>query len=538
MLLSTTNFLAFCDKLGWTWNRLKPLVGLTANQAAPVAGTVQAASLALQNLVVGLNDWEQETDFISGVNIALGNANIERVAKYVVVNPTQDLDSHFTARGSEVDSSITDTSSYLSYYNGGGGGSLFSVLVDPGFAALYAAIVGTNLPVAGVMSPAIHPVVDSTVSAYAMGQKNTAGTFNAGTAVNTGLYSAVNPIVEVVTDFSGGSAPPAVTIAGTDNTGVTSTTWSVTLTGNNPAAAVATAVLAAPPFSATTLYEAGDIVSASMTLNGAIDNSVTTITAASSSTGVPATPFAIQIDTEQLWVSAISGTSWTVTRGYNGTTAASHNDKSVVTVVAAATNLNGSITSGATTIVVNNAAVFPSPNYVLVIGSEQMLVTAASGNSLTVTRAYNSTTGAAHANLALVSLGNLNLNYQSTIEQLNTAPTGATWSLLSGPIVGQKRQTVLVGSTTGIVAGTVLTVDAGLPTQEVIIVEAVGTGTITAVFQLAHTAGATLTGNQSYATTPSVSGRRLVSVSGITLTLSSHSAGAVRVCGRQDRVAV
>ena len=69
-------------------------------------------------------------------------------------------------------------------------------------------------------------------------------------------------------------------------------------------------------------------------LDGAINNSVTSLTSSTSSfpTGVTQTvPFMIKIDSEVLLVTAKSGTTFTVTRGYDGTTAASHLDDAPIT---------------------------------------------------------------------------------------------------------------------------------------------------------------------------------------------------------------
>lgn len=72
------------------------------------------------------------------------------------------------------------------------------------------------------------------------------------------------------------------------------------------------------------------IVGAVTRLNGAINASTTSITVVSD-TGFPATPFNIQIDFEEMTVTAgLPGTGWTVTRAANGTTAAEHGDNAVV----------------------------------------------------------------------------------------------------------------------------------------------------------------------------------------------------------------
>jgi hypothetical protein len=69
------------------------------------------------------------------------------------------------------------------------------------------------------------------------------------------------------------------------------------------------------------------------TLSGAINASVTSLTVASA-TGWPTTgDFRILIDSEILLVTAVSGTTFTVTRGAESTTAASHSDGAAITHV-------------------------------------------------------------------------------------------------------------------------------------------------------------------------------------------------------------
>jgi GH18 family chitinase len=60
------------------------------------------------------------------------------------------------------------------------------------------------------------------------------------------------------------------------------------------------------------------------TLTGGIDASTPTLSVASSA-GFPAPPFVAGVGSELLNVTAVSGTTWSVTRGYNGTTASTHN---------------------------------------------------------------------------------------------------------------------------------------------------------------------------------------------------------------------
>ena len=70
----------------------------------------------------------------------------------------------------------------------------------------------------------------------------------------------------------------------------------------------------------------------------------------------------------------------------------------------AATNLASAITNSATSLTVNNGSVFPSSgNFRIIVANEIMLVTAVSGNTLTVTRGQESTTAQAQSAGAAVT---------------------------------------------------------------------------------------------------------------------------------------
>ena len=103
------------------------------------------------------------------------------------------------------------------------------------------------------------------------------------------------------------------------------------------------------------------------------------------------TGFVIQVDAEQMLVTGIAGNNFTVTRGFNGTAAPAH----------AAGN-----SVAQTTITVADISQFPATTpFVIQVDSEQMRVTAISGNQFTVVRAVNGVL-ASHAQNALVSQGN------------------------------------------------------------------------------------------------------------------------------------
>ncbi len=79
----------------------------------------------------------------------------------------------------------------------------------------------------------------------------------------------------------------------------------------------------------------------STTLGSGIDNAVTSLTVASSASFPSAGDFRVRIDSEILIVTAVSGTTWTVTRGAEGTTAASHSSGAAVTHVLTKGGLEG-----------------------------------------------------------------------------------------------------------------------------------------------------------------------------------------------------
>jgi hypothetical protein len=132
------------------------------------------------------------------------------------------------------------------------------------------------------------------------------------------------------------------------------------------------------------------------------------------------------------------------------------------------------------------------------------------------------------------------VTYTKTLTGNN--PTGPLSGITVTPgITIAARQTVALSSVTGIVVGSVLVINKGLPDTETIVVEAVPATTITAVFKLAHSAGATVDGYATYPAGNASTGanRRLQRLTvAPSLTLSSHSAGGVRCSGVQDRVAI
>jgi hypothetical protein len=145
---------------------------------------------------------------------------------------------------------------------------------------------------------------------------------------------------------------------------------------------------------------------------GGINNAATSLTV-TSSTGMPAAPFVVQVDSEDMNVTAKAGNVLTVARGFNGTTAASHTNGTSVYVA---------------TVLPTAFASFPSTNgFTFLIGSEQMTVTAGAGTATwTVTRGDNGTTAAAHA--ALAPLNQVSM----TVASSSNFPSSGNYVILVG----------------------------------------------------------------------------------------------------------
>jgi len=141
--------------------------------------------------------------------------------------------------------------------------------------------------------------------------------------------------------------------------------------------------------------------SAGGTTSGNINKTAGSFNVAETSAPPTGTPFTIQVDSEQMTVNTrtlVSGSTYTyaVTRAVNGTTAAAHSSGTAfnyqIPACATPCNFNVTETTGPPS----------STPFVIRVDSEQMQVTArtlVSGSTYTytVTRAYNSTTAAAHS---------------------------------------------------------------------------------------------------------------------------------------------
>lgn len=128
------------------------------------------------------------------------------------------------------------------------------------------------------------------------------------------------------------------------------------------------------------------------------------------------------------------------------------------------------------------------------------------------------------------------LNFTGTFAVVN--PAAAVATTLVGAATANARQSVTLTSAAGVAVGSWLTIEAGTPREESVLVEALAGAVITAVFKKAHNAASAVTGSHTLALTPATAGRRARDVTGITINITGHTGGAVRIEGAQDRVPI
>lgn len=125
------------------------------------------------------------------------------------------------------------------------------------------------------------------------------------------------------------------------------------------------------------------------------------------------------------------------TNAFGGTFTLSYvDDQPAITSPVA--NIPTSVTGNSETIVVENGSAFPATPFVIRVQNEEMLVTARSGNSLTVTRGHNSTTVTAHPDTATVS--------EVVFSRLATSLVAPVQSTLAAPVDLSSPGTVTVAN--------------------------------------------------------------------------------------------
>ncbi len=264
--------------------------------------------------------------------------------------------------------------------------------------------------------------------------------FTAVGTTNTGFLVAVKKDYAQVLQAAAGVASPATsaTVSGTEWYYKPGTTTQVGGTLTNAVGNTSSSFTAGGTLSANLATAAGgsgtlaaamgpltDTFSSLGTLAAAINTTSSTSIKVTETTTPPATPFVIKVDSEQMNVTARTtggGCSaptycYTVARGYNGTSAATHSNGAAVTY--------RSVTGCPSPCTFNvNETVAPSTGtpFTIQINSEQMQVTnrvlvSGSTYAYTATRPFNGTTAASHSSGATVS------------EVVTTCPTSCSFNV-------------------------------------------------------------------------------------------------------------
>lgn len=117
-------------------------------------------------------------------------------------------------------------------------------------------------------------------------------------------------------------------------------------------------------------------------------------------------------------------------------------------------------------------------------------------------------------------------------------PTAAVATTLGEALTAArgKKDTVTLASGTGVIAGSVLRINASGPNEEYVVVESVSTDDVVTFIRKNHASGEAVAFNRPLLLTPGTGGRKCASISNIVLTISNHTAGTVRIVGKQPRV--
>lgn len=229
-LISTGHAAAYADRVAAWWVLAKAALG-SRSEAVPLVPSGRNVAANLQTDVLGFVDFEQITDLAASANDFLNRTTVE----YVFLqsrNVLAALNDHCRRRGASVNSLILDLPGYLSYYNGL---TPFSCLLHPAVLEPWALLLNVNaLPAAGVMAPAISPLADATAYPNGYATRAVGGSATLGVTLPS-TYCGSRLAAVVTADFVGGSAPPTVTVTGTDHLGNAGAAWTGTLSGNNPA---------------------------------------------------------------------------------------------------------------------------------------------------------------------------------------------------------------------------------------------------------------------------------------------------------------
>jgi hypothetical protein len=343
-----------------------------------------------------------------------------------------------------------------------------------GYTATPATRGGTNLTIAGngssffngarfINSSYGKPVIRECDCSIASGYSKKTGPSASGTMDVTfyGGVSATTALNTAITSASPG-VPTALSLAITNTRSTTSTTLTAAITSTsstlitvniastvevNSVLLIDSEVMVVTAVSGTTLTVTRGAAgtTAATHLTGSLVR--TNIVKVSSSTGIAAGSV-ILIDSELVTVTSTSGSgNLLVTRGTGGTTATNHLINATVSNTIRVNSSTG-ITAGS----------------VLLIDSEKLAVVSVSGNYLVVTRGVTKTTSASHSAGATVQVLTPNSFFEEVTPRTNPMPTGTRVTVFGGPSeILTGTYYYLIDSTPPQLANTVANAMANIP---------------------------------------------------------------------------
>lgn len=231
-LISIGNMLVLQDDYGAAYNLLKTQLGLSTDTIVP--GNVRNLINNALVTAVNLADATQEIDLVASNSLqnAILNLTANILSPSYLRRPVDDLNSHCQKNGGLVAASITSIDTFMSYYNGGGGGLAFSNPATYDFAQLYFVLYSKLMTYPNQLYDVVNSLWSSTLYPKSFGSISFNGTYSAGFAdIPTG-YCEQNLVAQVTSSFSGGTSQPFITVSGIDNTGA-AMTWTAQLTSQS-----------------------------------------------------------------------------------------------------------------------------------------------------------------------------------------------------------------------------------------------------------------------------------------------------------------
>lgn len=228
-LISIGNTIILTDHYGAAYNLLKSQLGLSTDAivAGPPRNLINNALIT----AVNLGDATQEIDLVATTSLqnAILNLTANLLSPSYLRRPVDDLSSHCQKNGGLVAASINSLDTFLTYYNGGGGGVTFSNPATYDFSQLYFILYSKLLTYPNQLFDVINSQWNATLYPHSFGSVSYANVYTAGFSGISASYCEQNLIAQVTTSFASGGSQPFITATGIDNTGA-SMTWTAQLT--------------------------------------------------------------------------------------------------------------------------------------------------------------------------------------------------------------------------------------------------------------------------------------------------------------------